>query len=113
MTGRGRKGAEAQRGITVDFTAFNFPVLAVKCPRCGAPVGRHCRRPSEHNVMGKGFHDSRGTEADALFVAQHGPRATITRNDEGKWVIDPVGLKANDERVKKAVAKKEVQVSLF
>lgn len=71
----------------IDFTAFKFPVLAVPCPRCGAPAGRHCRRPSEHNVMGKGFHDSRGAEADRLFFAQHGPRATIRRSADGLWVI--------------------------
>lgn len=96
---------------TIDFTAYKFPVLAVKCPRCGAPVGRHCRRPSEHNVMGKGFHDSRGTLADELFVLLHGPRATIKRNGDG-WVIDPVGLKKNDPMVLKHMKRVE-QIAMF
>lgn len=97
----------------IDFTAHRFPVLAVRCPRCGAPVGQHCRRPSEHNVMGKGFHDSRGTEADRLFIAQHGPRATIRRNATGGWVIDPEGLPPNDPRVLKVLPKQVAQAALF
>jgi hypothetical protein len=90
----------------VDFTTYTFPVLAVRCPRCGAAAGRHCKRPSEHNVMGKGFHDSRGTEADRLFVAQHGNRATISRAGD-TWLIDPVGLPADDPRALRYAATQE------
>lgn len=96
----------------VDFTAYRIPVLAVPCPTCGAAVGVHCRRPSQHNVMGKGFHDSRGAEVDRLFVLQHGPRATIARDAHGRWVIDPTGLPADDPRVRQAVPPAQLSLPL-
>jgi hypothetical protein len=38
---------------------------AVACPRCRAPAGRRCTRPSEHNVFDGRPHDSRVRAAQA------------------------------------------------
>lgn len=38
---------------------------AVSCRQCQAPVGRRCRRPSEHGVFGNRPHDSRARLAQA------------------------------------------------
>ena len=47
---------------------------AVACPQCQAPVGRRCRRPSEHGVFGNRPHDSRArlAQADTERRAQAG-----------------------------------------
>ena len=83
----------------IDFTAFRHPVLAVQCPRClqGKP-GRNCTRPSEHGVPG-GCHQARCTLADEIFIRQHGVRASIDKDADGRWVIDPLGIAADDPRV--------------
>ncbi len=39
------------------------PALEVKCPTCQMPVGRKCRRPSEHNVWGGELHAARDQAA--------------------------------------------------
>ena len=70
----------------VDFTAHRHPVLAVACPTCGVRAGTMCRRPSGHSASD--FHKDRKSEADHVFVAQHGERAAIYRNSDG-WVIEP------------------------
>lgn len=83
----------------VDFTAYRNPVLAVACPTCAqGKVGRNCMRPSEHNVPG-GCHAARCRLADEIFIQQHGVRASIDKDANGKWVIDPLGIAANDPRV--------------
>lgn len=40
------------------------PFLEVACPTCLAPVGVHCRRPSEHRVWGGAPHAERDIAAD-------------------------------------------------
>lgn len=45
------------------------PALEVACPLCRAPVGRACRRPSQHEVYGGAVHSARDQAAlDAGFV---------------------------------------------
>lgn len=96
----------------IDFTAYRNPVLAVQCPTClqGRP-GRNCMRPSEHSVPG-GCHAARCKLADEVFIRQHGARATIIKDEHGRWMIDPKGLAANDPRVL-AVQPKRQQPTLF
>lgn len=50
------------------------PVLEVACPRCNAPIGRWCRRPSGHNAWEPWgpFHAARDLAADA--AGHYGPR---------------------------------------
>lgn len=71
-----------------DFTAYRHPVLAVPCPTCAAEAGAWCRRPSGHRAHH--LHASRGADADAAFIDQHGPDASIERTPQG-WRIDPQG----------------------
>lgn len=71
-----------------DFTAHRHPVLAVRCPDCRRAPGNWCRRPSGH--MASDLHASRKTEADRVFIAQHGPDASIERIGGG-WAVDPRG----------------------
>lgn len=71
-----------------DFTAYKHPVLAVACPDCKRAAGVWCIRPSGHKAAE--LHKSRRIAADCLFVAFHGPDASIER-DGDSWVIDPVG----------------------
>lgn len=47
-----------------DRTWSRDPVLEVECPTCGAPVGKRCRRPSEHTVWGGEPHAERDRLAD-------------------------------------------------
>ncbi|WP_442915817.1 zinc finger domain-containing protein [Leisingera sp. SS27] len=82
-----------------DFTAHRHPVLAVRCPDCGRDPGVWCRRPSGH--LASDFHTSRKAEADRVFIDQHGPDASIERDDVG-WVIDPrgrVGIRPQPEQL--------------
>ncbi len=72
--------------VSVDFTAYRHPVLAVACPTCHARAGTMCRRPSGHRASD--FHKDRKAEADRMFVVQHGERAAIYRRSDG-WVIEP------------------------
>jgi predicted amidophosphoribosyltransferase len=39
------------------------PALEVACPKCRAPVGRVCRRPSGHNLWGNQPHRERDQAA--------------------------------------------------
>lgn len=74
----------------IDFEAFAHPVLAVACPTCGKRAGAACIRPSGHKAAD--FHAERKQAADAVFIAQHGPSASIERlpNGEG-WKVHPTG----------------------
>lgn len=56
----------------VDFEAFELPTLAVACPVCGRAAGAWCAGANAINIC-----DSRGKAADAVFVAQYGPKAWI------------------------------------
>ncbi|MEM8759215.1 MAG: hypothetical protein AAGE83_02680 [Pseudomonadota bacterium] len=71
-----------------DFTAYPHPVLAVPCPDCGKRAGAWCVRPGGHRAAD--LHRARKTEADRVFIAEHGLDASIERTPEG-WVIDPIG----------------------
>ena len=71
-----------------DFTAHKHPVLAVRCPDCGKALGIWCVRPSGHKATE--LHRSRKAEADAMFIDQHGPDASIERIED-EWIIDPQG----------------------
>lgn len=73
----------------IEFTAFKHPVLAVPCPDCRRPPGAMCSRPSGHRATD--FHAARKAAADAAFIAQHGPSATIIPTNAGKWIVDPRG----------------------
>ena len=70
-----------------DFTAYRHPVLAVPCGECRAAAGAWCTRPSGHRAAD--LHLSRRMAADRVFVAQHGPDATIRFDDDlGRWEIE-------------------------
>ena len=71
-----------------DFTAHRHPVLAIRCPDCGRAPGIWCVRPSGHRASD--FHLSRKAQADAVFIEQHGPDASVERI-EGDWTIDRHG----------------------
>ena len=73
-----------------DFCGHAHPVLAVPCATCRAKPGGWCKRPSGHRASD--FHQSRKDLADALFIRQHGPDASIERSATG-WVIDPTGYR--------------------
>lgn len=95
-----RRRAEADRALAqaiwdsfgaspeVDFTAYRHPVLAVPYPTCRAGVGAWCQRPSGHRAADR--HETRGAEADRLFILQYGSDAAI-RRDGAAWIIDPHG----------------------
>ncbi len=70
------------------FTAHRHPVLAVRCPDCGAAPGVWCRRPSRH--LANELHRGRRAEADRVFIDQHGPEASIERDGDG-WILNPHG----------------------
>lgn len=58
------------------------PALEVPCPQCQAPVGRPCKRPSEHNVWGNQPHASRdqlAMERGFLKPCPKGPSAQQPR----------------------------------
>lgn len=74
--------------MKLDFTAYRHPVLTAPCATCHAVPGTMCRRPSGHRASD--FHKSRKADADAAFVAQHGPLASIER-DGTAWQIVPGG----------------------
>ena len=70
-----------------DFTTHKHPVLAVPCPDCRAAGGAWCTRPSGHRAAD--LHLSRRMAADRVFVAQHGPDATIRFDDDlGRWQVE-------------------------
>ena len=71
-----------------NFIVHRLPVLAVRCPSCGAAVGNWCRRPSGHRASD--LHADRGAAADRAFIEQHGEFASIERTADG-WQIDPRG----------------------
>lgn len=71
-----------------DFTAHRHPVLAVRCPDCEKAPGLWCIRPSGHRASD--VHTSRKAEADRVFIAQHGPDASVERTSDG-WEIDSTG----------------------
>jgi hypothetical protein len=51
--------------------------------------------------MANDFHTSRKAEADRMFIDQHGPDASIERDDDC-WVIDPrgrVGIRPQTEQL--------------
>lgn len=73
----------------IDFTTFREPTLAVACPDCGKRPGAACVRPSGHKAMTS--HLCRKTEADRLFIEQHGKDASIEATEDGGWVIVPNG----------------------
>lgn len=83
-----------------DFTAHRHPVLTVRCPECDRAPGVWCRRPSGHRASD--LHQRRYTEADRAFVDQHGPDASVARDDDG-WLIDPrgrVGIRPRAEQAR-------------
>jgi len=83
--------------LTRDFVAHKHPVLAVACSSCGAAAGASCKRPSGHRA--NDFHADRKKEADAAFIAQHGPDAWIERLPPGdRWKIHPKGYAAQKSR---------------
>lgn len=60
------------------------PALEVPCPTCGAAVGRHCRRPSEHRVFGGGVHPDRDRAAMAAGnLAKCSAPVTLAETYEG------------------------------
>ena len=67
-----------------DLTAHVHPVLAVRCPDCGKPIGVWCVRPSGRRASD--LHRSRRMEADRVFINQHGENAAINRTADG-WTI--------------------------
>ena len=80
--------------MTVDFTSYRHPVLAVACPACSKRVGAMCIRPSGHGASD--FHKARMALADDAFITAHGERAAIYREGAG-WRIDPAGLPPVEE----------------
>jgi hypothetical protein len=76
--------------LKVDFTAYKNPILAVPCPDCQSKAGQWCKRPSGHKAQD--LHKMRGEKADEVFIEAHGECASISRNPDGSWTIDPQGL---------------------
>jgi hypothetical protein len=74
----------------IDFEAAAHPVYAVACPTCHKRAGVACIRPSGHKAQDA--HAERKALADAVFIAQHGPNASIERLPEGQgWRVHPTG----------------------
>ena len=66
------------------------PALEVPCPRCGAGVGRECRRPSQHRAFGGEPHSERDIPRDG---SRH-PVEVSGRSMPG----EAVGDSANDDQ---------------
>jgi len=63
------------------------PALEVPCSRCGAPVGKRCRRPSQHRVFGGQPHAERDRAAmDAGFLMKCLGRLQIGVGDSAATV---------------------------
>lgn len=61
------------------------PALEVPCPSCNAPIGRKCKRPSEHGVYGGQPHAARdraAMEAGFLELCPAGPTAQRNKEEE-------------------------------
>lgn len=61
------------------------PALAVPCPRCDAPVGSPCKRPSEHATFGGVPHVERERQAledGILEMCPEGPTARAERDGD-------------------------------
>ena len=60
------------------------PATTVPCPKCGAPVGSPCKRPSGHELYGGVAHVEREREAvdeGLMEMYPEGPTARAKRGD--------------------------------